>query len=40
MHRENIKRLLAGKENKISFKKKKPEPAEENDVAAEDISEN
>ena len=22
MHRENIKRLLAGKENKISFKKK------------------
>lgn len=25
MHRENIKRLLAGKESKISFKKKKPE---------------
>ena len=30
MHRENIKRLMAGKESKISFKKKKPENTEDN----------
>ncbi len=29
MHRENIKRLWAGNENKLSFKKKKAEEAEE-----------
>ncbi len=29
MHRENIKRLLAGKESKISFKKKKPDCTQE-----------
>lgn len=29
MHRENIKRLLAGKENKLSFKKKEKEEASE-----------
>ncbi len=26
MHRENLKRLVAGKESKLTFKKKKPEP--------------
>ena len=30
MHRENIKRLMAGKESKISFKKKKPDNTEDN----------
>ena len=30
MHRENMKRLMSGKESKISFKKKKPENTEDN----------
>lgn len=36
MHRENIKRLAAGKESKISFKKKKPAEGEE--APAEDTT--
>jgi glycerol-3-phosphate acyltransferase PlsY len=31
MHRENIKRLLKGKENKFSFKKSEKKNKEEND---------
>lgn len=35
MHRENLKRLVAGKESKISFKKKSAAPAEETEQTAE-----